>query len=246
MTMPTAAKPHTQTPAFSLKGSLYTLTSLQLYHTAPQHIAQQLIAKIQQAPKFFQAAPILIDVHALANANSLDLAALKALLIEQQLVPVGIQGAPEPLKAQARELGLAIFPESKAQPPAQPATEPTQNHAIISEQAISGSPTRVVTQPVRSGQQIYAPGGDLLVLAPVSHGAEVLADGHIHVFGPLRGRALAGVTGDERAMIFCKSLEAELISIAGQYKISEDLKDLYWKKPVRISLSAARLCIDSL
>ena len=106
-----------------------------------------------------------------------------------------------------------------------------------------GSPTKIITQPIRSGQQVYAPGGDLLILNSVSPGAELLADGHIHVMGALRGRALAGINGDPHAMIFCKSLEAELVSIAGQYQISEDLKDNLWKQPARIELIAGRLNI---
>jgi septum site-determining protein MinC len=89
---------------------------------------------------------------------------------------------------------------------------------------------------VRSGQQVYAPEGDLIILAPVQAGAEVLATGNIHVYGPLRGRALAGVHGQGQARVFCQSLEAELVSIAGQYKISEDLQKLGWKKPVQIQL----------
>ena len=104
----------------------------------------------------------------------------------------------------------------------------------------------MISEPVRSGQQIYAPNGDLLVLAPVSHGAELLADGHIHIYGPLRGRALAGVTGDTEARIFCQSLEAELISIAGQYKISEDLEGDYWQQPVVVHLTEGHLQIRAL
>ena len=93
---------------------------------------------------------------------------------------------------------------------------------------------------------IYARGGDLIVLAPVSAGAELLADGHIHVYGPLRGRALAGVTGDRQARIFCQSLEAELVSIAGQYKVAEDLRKQQWKAPVQISLEGDSLKITGL
>jgi septum site-determining protein MinC len=104
----------------------------------------------------------------------------------------------------------------------------------------------LITQPVRSGQQIYAQGGDLIVLASVSHGAELLADGHIHVYGSMRGRALAGVLGDKDAMIFCRSLEAELISIAGQYRLSEDLKETCWKQPACIQLQDGRLNIRSV
>ena len=94
--------------------------------------------------------------------------------------------------------------------------------------------TKLITHPVRSGQQIYAAGGDLVVLSSVSPGAEVLADGNIHVYGTLRGRALAGVKGNRSARIFCQRLEAELISIAGHYKISEDLRNSHWQKALRL------------
>ena len=104
----------------------------------------------------------------------------------------------------------------------------------------------MITQPVRSGQQVYAPGGDLIVLAPVSAGSELLADGHIHVYGPLRGRALAGVRGDTNARIFCQSLEAELVSVAGQYKVAEDLRRQQWKEAVQISLEGDSLKIEAL
>jgi septum site-determining protein MinC len=105
---------------------------------------------------------------------------------------------------------------------------------------------KIVRTPVRSGQQVYASGGDLIVLAQVSAGAEILADGNIHVYAPLRGRALAGVRGNTDALIFCQSLEAELVSIAGQYKLSEDLQGLWWKKAAQISLQDEKLNIDEL
>lgn len=106
--------------------------------------------------------------------------------------------------------------------------------------------TRIIYQPVRSGQQVYAQNGDLIVLAQVSAGAEILADGNIHVYGPLRGRALAGVKGNTKARIFCHSLEAELVSIAGQYKISEDLQNGNWKKPAQIHLEDETLTVKAL
>ncbi|WP_250655011.1 septum site-determining protein MinC [Alkalimarinus coralli] len=111
---------------------------------------------------------------------------------------------------------------------------------------IKAQETRIIYQPVRSGQQIYAQNGDLIVLAQVSAGAEILADGNIHVYGPLRGRALAGVRGNTKARIFCHSLEAELVSIAGQYKISEDLQNGHWKQPAQIHLSDETLTVKAL
>lgn len=86
------------------------------------------------------------------------------------------------------------------------------------------SQTLLITQPIRSGQQVYAQGADLIVHAPVSQGAELIADGNIHVYGPLRGRALAGVSGNKNARIYCQKLEAELVSVAGHYSVSEDIK----------------------
>ncbi len=106
--------------------------------------------------------------------------------------------------------------------------------------------TKIIYQPVRSGQQVYARGGDLIILAAVSPGAEILADGNIHVYGPLRGRALAGVRGNTEARIFCQSLEAELVSIAGQYKISEDLQKSGWKSSSQVCLIDDKLTITPL
>ncbi len=122
---------------------------------------------------------------------------------------------------------------------AAPSESPTTNEA-------KPQTSRIIYQPVRSGQQIYAQNGDLIVLAQVSAGAEILADGNIHVYGPLRGRALAGVRGNTEARIFCQSLEAELVSIAGQYKISEDLQNGNWKKPAQIHLSDEKLTVKPL
>jgi septum site-determining protein MinC len=105
----------------------------------------------------------------------------------------------------------------------------------------------VITTPIRGGQQIYAQGCDLVVISSVSSGAELLADGNIHVYGPMRGRALAGIKGDRKARIFCQQLGAELLSIAGQYKVSEDLRrDPLWGAPVQVSLSGDVLNITRL
>ena len=107
----------------------------------------------------------------------------------------------------------------------------------------------MITQPVRSGQQIYAKNSDLIVIASVSPGAELLADGNIHIYGRLKGRALAGVTGNQHAHIFCQNLEAELVAIAGHYWLSEDLQDLQQtlnNGSVHISLEQERLQMKQL
>jgi len=125
-------------------------------------------------------------------------------------------------------------PETAAEKPAEPPAPVVR-------------PTKLVTTPVRGGVQIYAAGGDLIVLAPVSPGAELLADGNIHVYGPMRGRALAGVKGDTSARIFCQQLAAELVSIAGNYKVAEDLRrSPQWGQAVHVSLSGDVLNITRL
>ncbi len=103
-----------------------------------------------------------------------------------------------------------------------------------------------ITPPVRSGQRLYAQGGDLVELAPVSAGAELMADGHIHVYGPLRGRALAGVKGNADARIFCQDLRAELISVAGHYRVSENLDPALAGRPVQVRLQDGRLITEAL
>jgi septum site-determining protein MinC len=105
---------------------------------------------------------------------------------------------------------------------------------------------KIVTQPVRSGQQVVSLEGDIVILSSVSPGAEVLAQRHIHVYGALRGRALAGVNGDVEARIFCQHLDAELISIAGHYQINESLHDDLRGKPAQIYLQEDVLKVESL
>ena len=105
---------------------------------------------------------------------------------------------------------------------------------------------KIVTEPVRSGQQIYAPDGDLIVINQVSPGSELLADGSIHIYGPLRGRALAGVNGNTEARIFCHSLEAELVSVAGSFKVSEDIEQEAWKVATQVFIKDERLQICTL
>src|SRR5690606_18981178 len=106
--------------------------------------------------------------------------------------------------------------------------------------------SKLITRPIRSGQQIYAEGADLIVMSQVSEGAEVLADGHIHIYGALRGRALAGVRGDDSARIFCQNLEAELVSVAGNFLLRDSFADDVLKKPVQIYMSGENLLVEKL
>jgi len=230
--------------AFELKGSMFTLTILQLQQADLAQIDRQLLAKINQAPGFFQNTPVIIDLSGLpANTPALDFAKLVGLLRSRSLVPVGIRDGAEALQTAARTAGLPILPDTpvvrakpsdSASPVETTSDEPNKPHS------------RLITQPIRSGQQVYAPQGDLIVLGAVSNGAEVLADGNIHIYGPLRGRALAGVKGDQTARIFCNSLEAQLISVAGNYRILDEPDKADKNKPKQVFLLNEKLMIEPL
>ncbi len=105
---------------------------------------------------------------------------------------------------------------------------------------------QLITEPVRGGQQLHAPDGDLVVLGAVGHGAELAAAGHIHVYGALRGRAFAGINGDEKAMIFCDQLHAELLSIAGVYLVNEDIDQRLLNRRVRVHCDGEKLVLNPL
>ena len=264
-------KPHGKDTALDIKGSVFTLTVLCLKSTDSVAIEQALHEHLSRAPRFFHNAPVVIDVKALNHdvsgdaTTTLDFALLTALLRKHNLVPVGVRhAAPEQLN-EVIAAGLAILQGGSAKPePAEPpvasatgasaALPPNRmpKHDERSQDAPEPTPraattTKIVRQPVRSGQQIYAKDGDLILLAPVNAGAEVLADGNIHIYAPLRGRALAGVTGDMNARIFTHSLEAELVSVAGHYRIFEQqpAADVHGKS-VQIYLENERLVITPL
>ena len=214
--------------SFQLKGSVVTIVVLELRHY-DETLADQLKAKIDAAPQFFVNSPVLINLEKLDNPDAVSsLQPLLARCRELGLLPLGFAGAPDSLQPVIGETGLALLP-----PPGERA----------SKMAAAPSPraSRVITRPVRSGQQVYAEGGDLILLAQVSEGAEVLADGHIHVYGALRGRALAGVNGDTEARIFCQSLEAELVSVAGNFLLQDAFDPALLKQPVQIHLAGESL-----
>lgn len=233
-----------QAPVFQLKGSMLAITVLEIVRNDLDALDEQLAAKVEQAPDFFNNTPLVLALDKLpADGADVDLAALIALCRKHGLRTLAVRAAQPAYISAAEGLDIPVLPPSGARErkvdlaskaPAKPA-EPVYR------------PTRVVTTPIRGGQQVYAQGGDLIVLAAVSPGAELLADGNIHVYGPLRGRALAGIKGDANARIFCQQLAAEMISIAGQYKVAEDLRrEPLWAESVQIRLAGDVLNIARL
>ncbi|AOY88566.1 septum site-determining protein MinC [Marinobacter salinus] len=237
---------------FQLKSASVSMTALELYYFENEEFEETLRDKISQAPGFFKDIPIIISLEKYEGLDSeLDFFKIIGTCRRHNIHVVGVRGGNDDQRRLARGAALALLPGNRQREP-EPDVEaaPPQNTSAAEQPAATGTkepaPAKVINQPVRSGQQIHAPDGDLIILAPVQAGAEVLAAGNIHVYGPLRGRALAGIHGAESARIFCQSLEAELVSIAGHYKISEDLQDNGWKSAVQIQLRDDLLVVTPL
>lgn len=249
----TQADPLTHDPVFRLKGNLLPVTVLELARNDLARLDRQLAEKVAQAPNFFHAAPVVLGLEQLpAEDGELDLGALLDLCQHHGLLAVGVRASrPGDIRA-AEALGLPLLPAGRERPlpgESEPAPAPAAPAPVEEEKPREPEtrPTLVITRPVRGGQQVYAEGGDLVVLSAVSPGAELIADGNIHVYGPLRGRVMAGAKGNAEARIFCQQLTAELLSIAGRYKVAEDLRrNPQWGKPVQVSLSGDVLNITRL
>jgi len=223
--------------ALRFKANAFTLTVLQVIDNDLSAIKNALDEKLKLSPDFFQNAPVMIDLSELSDQQGIDLKALTQQFRQRGLIPVGIRPARSSHSEQAKQLNLAIFQESHINKPSSAKTTLD----------VSSAPPLVIDKPVRSGQQIYAKNADLVVLSSVSSGAELLADGSIHVYGILRGRALAGVKGNANAHIFCQSLQAELVSVAGNYRLIEELQPDSNNKAVQIHLDERdRLIISHL
>ncbi|MDN3919844.1 septum site-determining protein MinC [Roseateles violae] len=258
---------------FELKSASLSLLSLVLKSADPAVLAAELQARLGDTPEVFNHDPLLIDLSQLqrpaaasapaegaqvplgldeAVPQPLDLAAVVALLRRHRMQPVAVQGATAAELEQAQALGLAEAPEDE--PGAAPRTEPAPvaeapATAATPAAAEASAPARtlIIDKPLRSGQQVYAKGADLVVLALVNHGAEVIADGNIHVYAPLRGKAIAGARGNSEARIFAASLEAELIAIAGIYRTTENpLPETVLGKPAQVRLDGEKLVMEAL
>ena len=224
---------------FQLRGNSFSIMVLKVVDPRDPQFLSRLADKIRQAPSFFRDAPIVVDLEALPPEIEFDLRAFAEVLRGQRLVAVGLQGGTPRQQETARAAGFALLPARAGRGTAEPRPAEDRGPQLPYQRS-----TRIITEPVRSGRQVYAQNGDLVITASVSPGAELLADGSIHVYGALRGRALAGLSGDTTARIFCQSLEAELVSIGGLYRVSEDIgKDIRGRQ-VQVYLHDGYLRID--
>ena len=212
------------------KGRMLMMTVLLIKDLDPNTLHRQVSQRLEDAAQWLRDAPVVVD---LAQPEGADQVALMAAVDTLRGLGVNLVALArnEHLDSDtAAMLGLGSISLAGGRDVPRSAEPAPQ-----AEQPADAGHTLVIDQPVRSGQQIYSR-GDLIVLAPVSTGAELLAEGHIHVYNTLRGRALAGVRGDQSARIFCQKLDAELVSIAGIYRVAEDLPEQHRKQAVHITL----------
>ncbi|MDF1677582.1 MAG: septum site-determining protein MinC [Legionellaceae bacterium] len=227
--------------AFKLKGRLYTLTVLQVLDADITAFNAQLKALVTEAPRLFEQAPIVLDCTDLPEATT-DLAALCDAVRVHGLLPVAVQGGSALFRERATAAGLATLRSSATQD--KRVVEDKMTPTSKEEKASSSSvQTKLITSPVRSGQQVVSQ-GDLIVTASVGHGAELLAEGNIHIYGTLRGRVLAGISGNQSARIFCQSFNPELVAIAGIYRLPETMEPC--EHPCQVLLKGERIDIERL
>ncbi len=281
MTVAPSATSSATPASFEIKSANLPLVALLLKSTDLRTLAEDFKARFGDIPDFFDQDPLVIDLtqlNAAARRNgvdveAIDFLALLTLLRQYNVVPIAIKGGSPTQMADGLAAGLLPAPDARvlaSSPPTPeperqvaPATKapasvktppvPTPVAAPVPAQAMPEAPlgALVINKPLRSGQQIYARGRDLVVLAMVNAGAEIIADGHIHVYAPLRGKVMAGARGNTEARIFALSLEAELISIAGIYRTSENpLPANIQGKPAQVRLVAGpdgdKLVMDAM
>jgi len=248
-------------PAGELKIGQVGIANLRVRTLDVSRLADEMRERVSRAPKLFARAAVVVDFGGLSATP--DLATARALLDalrDAGVLPVALAYGSSDNEQLAVQLGLPLLAKFRAQyEPASPqaASNPPAKHAAAepspkstapapAKQAAIGEPGLVQTTPVRSGQQVYAENRDLTVVTAVGAGAEVIADGSIHIYGALRGRALAGAQGNEKARIFCREFHAELVAIAGHYKVLEDLPRELRGKAVQIWLDNGQLNIAAL
>ena len=228
----------TEKDSFLLKADFVPLTVIKMSDNDLEEFEQKWQHTVEKAPKYFINAPIVIDVKGIDNSDNLNIQALCQTLKKSRIIPVGIKGLAKKHHQEAFANGLAILKSE---------VRATSQGSKPQQQSLTNNKTKIITKPVRAGSQIYAKNADLVIMSSVNPGAEVIADGNIHVYGPLRGRALAGAMGNTDANIFCESCEAELISIAGRYLVKENLIIPRIKKPmIHIALINNQLNIEGI
>lgn len=249
-------------PAFKIKNG--NISVLQLHILTPDlaQLKKELAQRLANTPDFFSSTPIVLEISGIADTGeSFDFIGLTSFMRERGMCAAGVVGGSVAQREEAIQAGLGVFLDTPVRTilkkDAEPVvlteqvelpgfTEVAGDEPLIPPQ-VQARPTLVIDKPVRTGQRIYAEGANLVVLAIVNAGAELIADGDIHVYAPMRGKAIAGAQGNETARIFVNSMEAELLSIAGCFKVFEEgIPDDVRAKPAHVHLDGSRLVIAPL
>ena len=263
MASPSTSAAFDYEPAGELKIGQVGVANLRVRTLDVARLSTEMRERVARAPKLFGRAAVIVDFGGLANTP--DVASARALLDglrEAGVLPVALAWGSGDNEKLAVELGLPLLAKFRAQYESAGDTVGAASAASSSPKiAAEAAPTKVETpvkvirpgepgliqsSPVRSGQQVYAENRDLTVLTTVGAGAEVIADGSVHIYGALRGRALAGAQGNEKARIFCRGFHAELVAIAGHYKVLEDIPKELHGKAVQVWLEQEELKIAAL
>ena len=254
----------TEEPAFKIKTGNLPVLKLHLLTTDMLQLQKELSLRLEKTPDFFANTPIVLDLSAIAGLHATpDFSGLTSFMLKHHMCAAGIIGGSEAQRDAAARAGLVQFvsvgmlpkKEAEPKPPAAesataqqgelPGFEQEAKEPVVEHQ-LPARPTLVIDKPVRTGQRIYAEGANLVVLGVVNAGAELIADGDIHVYAPMRGRAIAGARGNESARIFVQGMEAELLSIAGCFKVFEEFSKNVHAKPAQVRLEGSRLLIEPM
>ena len=250
--------------AGELKIGQVGIANLRIRTLDVERLAQEMRERVARAPKLFGRAAVILDFGGLSQLPDLPTAqSLVNGLRDAGVLPVALAYGTSETETLSQQLGLPVLAKFRAQyepletePAAAPTPAPKQSKraaaaapapvAPAAAGAAAPQPGKMQLGTVRSGQQLYAENCDLTVLSTVGAGAEVIADGSIHIYGTLRGRALAGAQGNTSARIFCRDFHAELVAIAGRYKVLDDIPDNLRGKAVQVWLEQDQIMIAAL
>lgn len=222
-------------PAIDLRFGQIGLMQVRIRSTDPGAILDELTGRVVSAPLFFQRTGVCLDLTVLGRDPQLEeIRAVMDAVRRAGMLPVGLVGGSAAVETLAAALELPVLApfRPQVQPQAVPVVQAAER-VQPAERAEPGIPALMQHQPVRSGQRVYARSRDLVVTSAVGAGAEVIADGCVHVYGSLRGRAVAGARGETSARVFCREFQAELVSIAGVFRVFEVLPPELAGKPVQ-------------
>jgi septum site-determining protein MinC len=262
--------PSREEPAFKIKNANLPVLILHLKTADTARVKAQLETRLKQMPDFFSHAPVVLGLGELAPDTEPDFPDLLDFMRSHHMQAAGVIGGSAAQQFAATQAGLGVIPEIPVRPTAPPEPEPPLESLVEPQPdpgpvqpelpgleveaapepapaIVESRPTLIIDKPVRTGQRIYAEGANLVVLAIVNAGAELIADGDIHIYAPLRGRALAGARGNTAARIYVQSMEAELVAIAGYFQVfDEGIPDALRGKFCQIRLESEKVVTQAM